>query len=208
MLPANFGSSLAWHSLKPGNVSSDFWGHWFHPGFLTLTTETCYRASWLYLIFSPRIKFLLFGFVLVVFYFIFFIFHDWRKPQLKVACGTVSKGTCWIFFFLFLGVKYSQGLLDGLPFHSQAWMRLLGSASSALLCSAPQSHEYPMEWLILQPLLMCADPLKSLQRGCLQRGCRYQAVKYGQYRLDCLTIQTLFLMSKQRHFFILLTLIL
>lgn len=53
MLPANFGSSLAWHSLKPGNVSSDFWGHWFHPGFLTLTTETCYRASWLYLIFSP-----------------------------------------------------------------------------------------------------------------------------------------------------------
>lgn len=200
MLPANFDSSLAWHSLKPGSVSSDFWGHWLHPGFLTLTTETCYRTSWLYLIFFPlELSFCCLGF--------FFFPMTEGNPSSKWLVGQCQREHA-VFFFLFFGVKYSQGLLDGLPFHSQPWMRLLGSVRSALLCSAPQSHEYPMEWLKLQPLLMCTDPLKSLQRGCLQRGCRYKAVKCGQYRLDCLMIQTLFLMSKQRHFFILLTLIL
>lgn len=36
---ARLDSSLAWHPMKPERVSSEFQGHWLHPGSLTLTTD-------------------------------------------------------------------------------------------------------------------------------------------------------------------------
>lgn len=197
MLPTSLNSSLVWHSVKPGRVSSDFWGHWLHPEFLSLTADAFRNML-------QSIVTLFFFFPRII--IIFFFPRGSKKSQLKVARGTTSEETHRIFLFLFFVVEYSQGLLEGLPFHSHPWMQLWGRHSSALLCSAllcsaPQSCEWPMKWLTLQPLLMYTDPLKSLQRGCLPRGCRYKTVKYDQYRLYYLMIQTLFLMTKQRHFF-------
>lgn len=200
--PALPDSSLVWHSLKPGRVSNDLQGRWLHPGFLTLTTDA-FREM------LQSLMVLLLFFFLELTFFVVVVFFPMAEgsPSSKWLKDNI-RGNMLYFCFSLLWKNIFSGAFGWPSFHSHPCMGLVGTGSSALLGSAPGSHEEPVRWLVLQPLLMCRDPLKSLQRGCLQRGCRYNTVKYGQYRLYCLMIQTLFLMSKQRHFFILLTLIL
>lgn len=158
-----------------------------------MLSEKCYRPSWFYFYyFFPRIVWLL-----------CFVFPWLKEAPAQSSLRATLEGTRCIFFYLFFGTEVFSEAFGWCSLHSHPWVRWLGSVE---LC--PVVPWILVKWLVLQPLLMCTDPLKSLQRRCLQRGCRYNAVKYGQYHPYCLMIQTLFLMSKQRHFFILLTLIL
>lgn len=132
VLPANFDSRLAWHSLKPGIVSSDFWGRWLHPGFLTLTADA-FRN----MLQSTMTLFRGF-FPLELTNFGFGVFFPIKETPAQSGLGHNVKGNTLYFLLSLLWSKTFSGALGWPSFSLPSLNKVVGQRqlSSVVLCSA------------------------------------------------------------------------